>query len=198
MNTPNQNFFPSINQYWWSSGTGNSRVVNLCDLFQVLQIVSKLSKWSWRGISSLWSSSALARKNVRHMLCRCLNWTLIQVRWYYEDTCMVAYWGGGGGTVARMWDFRLKCMGSNSGQILKCAAHAVVLQCDKWKLFFNWSYTCCSFPFLGQEKKLVEEVFNNAIDCLSDEDKTLPQVKLYVNKAALWWKFLLFARPCSS
>ena len=30
---------------------------------------------------------------------------------------------------------------------------------------------------LGQEKKLVEEVFNNAIDCLSDEDKTLPQVK---------------------
>ena len=97
MNTPNQIFFPSINQYWWSSGTGNSRVVNLCDLFQVLQIVSKLSKWSWRGISSLWSSSALARKNVRHMLCRCLNWTLIQVRRYYEDTCMVAYWGGGGG-----------------------------------------------------------------------------------------------------
>ena len=109
-------------------------------------------------------------------------------------------WGGGGwgGTVARMWDFRLKCMGSNSGQILKCAAHAVVLQCDNWKLCFNWSYTCCSFPFLGQEKKLVEEVFNNAIDCLSDEDKTLPQVKLYVNKAALWWKFLFFARPCSS
>ena len=31
--------------------------------------------------------------------------------------------------------------------------------------------------FSGQEKKLVEEVFNNAIDCLSDEDKTLPQVK---------------------
>lgn len=62
---------------------------------------------------------------------------------------------------------------------------AVVLQCDKWKLFFNWSHTCSSFPFLGQEKKLVEEVFNNAIDCLSDEDKTLPQVKLYVNKAAL-------------
>ena len=30
---------------------------------------------------------------------------------------------------------------------------------------------------LGQEKKLVEEVFNNAIDCLSDEDKTLPQVR---------------------
>lgn len=36
-----------------------------------------------------------------------------------------------------------------------------------------------SFLFLGQEKKLVEEVFNNAIDCLSDEDKTLPQVKDY-------------------
>ena len=34
-----------------------------------------------------------------------------------------------------------------------------------------------SVVFSGQEKKLVEEVFNNAIDCLSDEDKTLPQVK---------------------
>ncbi|CAH3186779.1 unnamed protein product, partial [Porites evermanni] len=29
----------------------------------------------------------------------------------------------------------------------------------------------------AQEKKLVEEVFNNAIDCLSDEDKALPQVE---------------------
>uniref|UniRef100_W5MVR7 Exosome RNA helicase MTR4 n=1 Tax=Lepisosteus oculatus TaxID=7918 RepID=W5MVR7_LEPOC len=28
-----------------------------------------------------------------------------------------------------------------------------------------------------EEKKLVEEVFNNAIDCLSDEDKKLPQVE---------------------
>ena len=27
-----------------------------------------------------------------------------------------------------------------------------------------------------EEKKLVEEVFNNAIDSLSDEDKKLPQV----------------------
>lgn len=26
------------------------------------------------------------------------------------------------------------------------------------------------------EKRLVEEVFNNAVDCLSDEDKKLPQV----------------------
>ena len=104
-------FFPSINQYWWSSGTGNSRVVNLCDLFQVLQIVSKLSKWSWRGISSLWSSSALARENVRHMLCRCLNWTLIQVRWYYEDTCMVAYWGGGGGGSGSYEGLQLKMSG---------------------------------------------------------------------------------------
>ena len=34
-----------------------------------------------------------------------------------------------------------------------------------------------SVAFSGQEKKLVEEVFNNAIDCLSDEDKMLPQVK---------------------
>uniref|UniRef100_A0A671PUU1 Exosome RNA helicase MTR4 n=1 Tax=Sinocyclocheilus anshuiensis TaxID=1608454 RepID=A0A671PUU1_9TELE len=29
----------------------------------------------------------------------------------------------------------------------------------------------------GDEKKLVEEVFNNATDCLSDEDKKLPQVE---------------------
>lgn len=28
-----------------------------------------------------------------------------------------------------------------------------------------------------EEKKMVEEVFNNAIDCLSDEDKKLPQVE---------------------
>lgn len=27
------------------------------------------------------------------------------------------------------------------------------------------------------EKHLVEEVFNNAVDCLSDEDKKLPQVR---------------------
>ena len=32
---------------------------------------------------------------------------------------------------------------------------------------------------LAQEKKLVEEVFNNAIDCLSDEDKALPQVRIF-------------------
>ena len=28
-----------------------------------------------------------------------------------------------------------------------------------------------------EEKNLVEEVFNNAMDCLSEEDKTLPQVR---------------------
>ena len=33
------------------------------------------------------------------------------------------------------------------------------------------------FLFLDEEKKLVEDVFNNAIDSLSDEDKTLPQVE---------------------
>ena len=32
------------------------------------------------------------------------------------------------------------------------------------------------YLFLAEEKNLVEEVFNNAIDCLSDEDKKLPQV----------------------
>jgi superfamily II RNA helicase len=30
--------------------------------------------------------------------------------------------------------------------------------------------------FADAEKKLVEEVFNNAIDSLSDDDKNLPQV----------------------
>lgn len=30
--------------------------------------------------------------------------------------------------------------------------------------------------FADDEKRLVEEVFNNAVDCLSDEDKKLPQV----------------------
>ena len=32
-----------------------------------------------------------------------------------------------------------------------------------------------------EEKKLVEEVFNNAMECLSDEDRKLPQVCLAVN-----------------
>lgn len=32
------------------------------------------------------------------------------------------------------------------------------------------------FSFPDEEKRMVEEVFNNAIDCLSDEDKKLPQV----------------------
>lgn len=45
----------------------------------------------------------------------------------------------------------------------ECEAYALQMS----KLDFN----------SGQEKKLVEEVFNNAIDCLSDEDKTLPQVE---------------------
>ena len=31
--------------------------------------------------------------------------------------------------------------------------------------------------FLADEKKLVEQVFTNAIDCLSEEDKKLPQVE---------------------
>lgn len=30
--------------------------------------------------------------------------------------------------------------------------------------------------YLAEEKNLVEDVFKNAIDCLSDEDKKLPQV----------------------
>ena len=34
-----------------------------------------------------------------------------------------------------------------------------------------------NFYFLAEEKALVEEVFNNAIDVLSDDDKKLPQVK---------------------
>lgn len=32
-------------------------------------------------------------------------------------------------------------------------------------------------PVLATEKKLVEQVFTNAIDCLSEDDKKLPQVE---------------------
>ena len=46
-----------------------------------------------------------------------------------------------------------------------------------WNLLYEYWVFVIWFIFSGQEKKLVEEVFNNAIDCLSDEDKTLPQVK---------------------
>ncbi|XP_015775447.1 PREDICTED: superkiller viralicidic activity 2-like 2 [Acropora digitifera] len=45
----------------------------------------------------------------------------------------------------------------------ECEAYALQMS----KLDFN----------SAEEKKLVEEVFNNAIDCLSDEDKALPQVE---------------------
>lgn len=45
----------------------------------------------------------------------------------------------------------------------ECEAYALQQQ----KLDFN----------TAEEKQLVEEVFNNAIDCLSDEDKKLPQVE---------------------
>ncbi|KAM9516823.1 exosome RNA helicase MTR4 [Salvelinus alpinus] len=45
----------------------------------------------------------------------------------------------------------------------ECEAYALQVS----KLDFN----------TDEEKKLVEEVFNNAIDCLSDEDKKLPQVE---------------------
>ncbi len=31
--------------------------------------------------------------------------------------------------------------------------------------------------FVADEKKLVEQVFTNAIDCLSEDDKKLPQVE---------------------
>ena len=34
------------------------------------------------------------------------------------------------------------------------------------------------FAYAETEKKLVSEVFNNAVDSLSDEDRTLPQVDL--------------------
>ena len=44
----------------------------------------------------------------------------------------------------------------------ECEAYAMNLS----KLDFNTT----------EEKNLVAEVFNNAIDCLSDEDKQLPQV----------------------
>uniref|UniRef100_A0A4W5L5G7 Uncharacterized protein n=1 Tax=Hucho hucho TaxID=62062 RepID=A0A4W5L5G7_9TELE len=38
-------------------------------------------------------------------------------------------------------------------------------------------YAHVPFVFPDEEKQLVEEVFNNAVDCLSDDDKKLPQVE---------------------
>lgn len=46
---------------------------------------------------------------------------------------------------------------------------------------FNLSFTM----FADDEKRLVEEVFNNAVDCLSDEDKKLPQVRSALQTPAL-------------
>lgn len=50
-----------------------------------------------------------------------------------------------------------------------------------WKFGITNSLRCLytvEFSLLDEEKKMVEEVFSNAIDCLSDEDKKLPQVCL--------------------
>jgi superfamily II RNA helicase len=42
---------------------------------------------------------------------------------------------------------------------------------------FSIELTLNQYPlFIDEEKELVQEVFNNAIDALSDEDKKLPQV----------------------
>lgn len=49
------------------------------------------------------------------------------------------------------------------------------LQCLKFDIADSIRYLF-SWVFLDEEKKMVEEVFSNAIDCLSDEDKKLPQV----------------------
>ena len=55
-----------------------------------------------------------------------------------------------------------------------CKPYFRVLICLILVSFVSWIILL----FLsGQEKTLVEEVFNNAIDCLSDEDKKLPQVR---------------------
>ena len=43
-----------------------------------------------------------------------------------------------------------------------------------------------------EEKKLVEEVFNNAIDCLSDEDKKLPQVRPQLHVSVFYGFLFLF------
>ena len=41
----------------------------------------------------------------------------------------------------------------------------------------NVIHTTSLFFHTADEKALVEEVFTNAIDCLSDDDKKLPQVE---------------------
>ena len=47
----------------------------------------------------------------------------------------------------------------------------LILVCFPSKTSFDWKPV-----FLDDEKRLVEEVFTNAIDLLSDEDKKLPQI----------------------
>jgi ATP-dependent RNA helicase DOB1 len=47
----------------------------------------------------------------------------------------------------------------------------LTLVCSSSKTSFDWK-----FLFIDDEKRLVEEVFTNAIDLLSDEDKKLPQI----------------------
>ena len=45
----------------------------------------------------------------------------------------------------------------------------------------NIDRSLISFYLTDEEKKLVNDVFSNAIDCLSDEDKKLPQVSHFLS-----------------
>ena len=84
-----------------------------------------------------------------------------------------------------------------------CEAFALEMS----KLDFNnselWSYfpfvVTCSMRYIThlvititvEEKSLVNEVFTNAIDCLSDEDKKLPQVRELCSMLYRMQKFML-------
>ena len=57
-----------------------------------------------------------------------------------------------------------------------CLCLCVIFMC--YIHILSYSHNCATYN-VGDEKKLVEQVFTNAIDCLSDDDKKLPQVCMY-------------------
>uniref|UniRef100_A0A3B3ZEI6 Exosome RNA helicase MTR4 n=1 Tax=Periophthalmus magnuspinnatus TaxID=409849 RepID=A0A3B3ZEI6_9GOBI len=87
---------------------------------------------------------------------------------------------GGGGK----WDPRGRKGGTKPSSVFKIVK-MITERNFQPVIIFSFSKKECEayalqvgkLDFNKEEKRLVEEVFNNAIDCLSDEDKKLPQVE---------------------
>ncbi|XP_056445550.1 exosome RNA helicase MTR4 [Gadus chalcogrammus] len=92
----------------------------------------------------------------------------------------------GGGSGGAKWDPKGRKGGTKGASNVFKIVKMIMERNFQPVIIFSFSKKECEayalqvskLDFNGEEeKKLVEEVFNNAIDCLSDEDKKLPQVE---------------------